>query len=292
MFEKVSSIYKQCKGTAMGSKMSPNFSSLYVASFENEFVLNQRNPFYFNIKLWRRYVDDIFVIFEGSIQSLMDFYNYLNSSHQHLKFSLNHSVSAISFLDIMIRREDNRLITDLYRKETDKCSFLHANSFHPPHMKKSLPISQFNRVKRICTKQMDYVKQADELEHRFRMRGYREEWVKGARDRFDASTQEECLQNRKDRPCKNAPRCYLKFSSIGKDIENILRKYWHVVNTDPHLKNTFKDLPQVVYKRPPNLRQMLVRSDLVPPKKRSFFGSSTWKLQMWILHTVQFYIQM
>lgn len=75
---------------------------------------------------------------------------------------MNHDKYKINFLDILIKGEGGILVTDLYRKDTDKCSFLYGESFHPTYLKKSLPISQFSHI-RICTKETDYNKQADEL---------------------------------------------------------------------------------------------------------------------------------
>lgn len=84
-------------------------------------------------------------------------------------------------------------MTDLYKKETDTCSYLHGDSFHPMHLKKSLPISQYNRIRRICSKQADYEKQADELDSRFAVKGYPQEWITAASEKFNGCTQEECL---------------------------------------------------------------------------------------------------
>ncbi len=154
-FEKVTNLYRQCKGSAMDSKMSPDFNSLYVACFENDYIFSSENPFKSHIKLWKRYVDDIFMIYDGSVESLLQFYEYLNCCQDHLKFTIEHDTQQISFLDILVKPDGTVLVTDLYRKETDKCSFLHGQSFHPTHLKKSLPISQFSRIRRICTKQTE-----------------------------------------------------------------------------------------------------------------------------------------
>lgn len=55
----------------MDSKMS---YFLYVVCFENDNVFSSKNPFYNHIKLWKRYVDDIFMIYAGPVDSLFLFY--------------------------------------------------------------------------------------------------------------------------------------------------------------------------------------------------------------------------
>ncbi len=42
------------------------------------------------------------------------------------------------------------------------------------------------------------------------------------------------------------------------------------MSSDPKLSTTFKDTPRVVYKRPPNIRQMVVKSDLLPQRQDTF----------------------
>ena len=52
---------------------------------------------------------------------------------------------------------DGSIVTTLYRKETDKNNILLAPSFHPTSLKKSLPISQFLRLRRICHTEDDFI---------------------------------------------------------------------------------------------------------------------------------------
>lgn len=88
--------------------------------------------------------------------------------------------TQLSFLDILIIKENNTISTDLYRKPTDRNSFLRGDSFHPTPLKKSLPVSQFSRVRRICSSDSRYTSQAQELSRRFRDWGYPDNWVEKA----------------------------------------------------------------------------------------------------------------
>ena len=53
--------------------------------------------------LWWRYIDDIFFIREHGEESLEIFINKLNSFHQTIKFTAEHSKETINFLDVNIR---------------------------------------------------------------------------------------------------------------------------------------------------------------------------------------------
>ena len=53
-------------------------------------------------------------------------------------------------------------------------------------------------------------------------------------------------------------------SPMSKEMANIVNKHWHIISTDPNLKVHLSQPPRVVFKRPQNLRNMLVRSDSPP----------------------------
>lgn len=84
-------------------------------------------------------------------------------------------------------------MTDLYRKPKDRNTVLHGQSFHPTRLKISLPISQFKRIRRICTQDEMYEKQCKDLCQRFHERGYADNWIREARARFENTDQKECL---------------------------------------------------------------------------------------------------
>lgn len=192
--------FLQISGVAMGSKMSPSFASLYVGLFEQESIYNaQENPYLDHISVWRRYLDDIFFLWTGSEKLLEEFFSSVNSKNEHLKFTIASDKEKMNFLDILIVKENNRLKTDLYRKPTDRNSILHGESYHPIHLKRNLPISQFNRIRRICSSDDDFMRQGSILKKRFTERGYKESWIDEASTRFENVSQSDCLKKEKEK---------------------------------------------------------------------------------------------
>ena len=92
------------------------------------------------------------------VRNLLEFRDYLNSVDENLKFTLEYSRESISFLDTLVHLKDGEIWTEVYTKPTDSQSYLHFQSAHPSHMKNSLPYSQFLRVKRICSKDNDFLR--------------------------------------------------------------------------------------------------------------------------------------
>ena len=83
-------------------------------------------------------MDDIFVLFE-SPSHLPLFVEYLNSKHTNIHFTFEQEVDGkFSFLDISISRENNKFVTDVFRKETFSGVYTNFSSFLPDNYKLGL----------------------------------------------------------------------------------------------------------------------------------------------------------
>ena len=74
--------------------------------------------------LYRRYIDDLFMVWKGAKAELMTFIKELNEKHKTFKFDLEISPRKILFLETILYKDENRNIqTTLYHKPTDKQAF-------------------------------------------------------------------------------------------------------------------------------------------------------------------------
>lgn len=160
--------YLQIGGTAMGMRAAPSFANLFMADFEEQYVYT----YHLQPLLWVRFIDDIFMIWQHSLEELLSFQTYLNGVHNTIKFTMEHSQSDIAFLDTSVQIRDGKLCTTLYTKPTDAHNYLLYNSAHPPHCLQGIPLSQFLRVRRICTHIEDFDTNALTLCKHFLKRGY------------------------------------------------------------------------------------------------------------------------
>ena len=144
--------FLQIGGTAMGTKVAPLYANLFMSTLETKLV----NGHELKPLTWYRYIDDIFFIWEHGEESLKKWYEYLNTCHETIKFTIEWSHEEINFLDTTVKRDrTNKMYTDLYTKPTDTNSYLRYDSAHPPKCKQSLPYSQFLRLRRICKNDHD-----------------------------------------------------------------------------------------------------------------------------------------
>ena len=71
----------------MGSTFAPSLASLYMYSFEKQFILDDSNSYKNEIRLWKRYIDDILVVWHGETSRAVDFHNLINTLDPFLKFT-------------------------------------------------------------------------------------------------------------------------------------------------------------------------------------------------------------
>ncbi|CAJ0937917.1 unnamed protein product [Ranitomeya imitator] len=197
--------YAQLQGTAMGANVAPPYAIAYMAAFESDFVYN--HPLFMaHCRVWRRYIDDIFCVWDGPIESLLPFDQHINSIWPELKFTLQHDTHKISFLDTLIYKErEGRLGIDLFTKPTDRNGLLHFSSCHPPSIKRSIPKSQFHRVDRIVSDVELKRTRLTEMEQKLTDRGYPQGILTGAK--------QDLSHNKPKGQSKENPHC-LYLSSL------------------------------------------------------------------------------
>ena len=142
--------YLQVHGTAMGTPFAPNYANVSMTKIENQILHNAGHDK--TSLLWKRFIDDIFIIWPHSEVELLQFLNHINTVHPTIQFEMEHSKNQVHFLDttIFINKEQ-KLESTLYVKPTDICSLLHKQSFHPETCKQSVIYSQALRYRHIIT---------------------------------------------------------------------------------------------------------------------------------------------
>lgn len=250
--------FLQIQGVAMGATFAPDFANLFMGFLEDQHI-HSNNPFCPNLIFYKRFIDDVCAIFLGSHTELSAFGDYMNSLSPTIKFTMESSVESIHFLDTCISLSDNKLSSSLYVKPTDKNSFLHAKSYHTLSLKKSLPYSQFLRIKRICSSPTDFEKEAQKLSDQFIARGYPVSWLNTALSR--ARSNVELPGPRPKKPHSDRLLCCTTYSPISCQVKEVITKHWHVLSADDVGRKLFADAPLFVHSRGPNIRDRLVHAD-------------------------------
>ena len=86
---------KQLRGTAIGTTFAPPYAIIFMADLEERILKDiELKP-----RIWWRYIDDIFFIWEHGEDSLKQSIETLKSCHPTIKFTAEWSKEEINFLD-------------------------------------------------------------------------------------------------------------------------------------------------------------------------------------------------
>ena len=161
-----SQVYKQAGGVGTGIKLAPPFACLGVGKFE-KMAFNSNHELLDLILLWKRYIDDVFMMINGSEEQCKELVNWLNTIMPGvIKFKYEYSKTNIEFLDLEIRIENGRIETNLFVKPTNLQLFLDYYSNHPQHCKEGIVFSQAIRVIERCSKPEDMKTNLKNLEEK------------------------------------------------------------------------------------------------------------------------------
>ena len=102
------------------------------------------------------------------------------------------------------------------------------------------------------------------LKNKMVNRGYRSKRIQGIIDTVKFEQRNESLYKPKQTPENNTKPLVLgtRYSDCSKSICRILKKHWHLINSDATLKQVFPEPPMVAHKNNPSLANKLVRSKL------------------------------
>jgi len=165
--------FLQVRGVAMGTRMAPNYANLYMAYLEKEHIFTYpKQPLYY-----RRYLDDIILIWPGPLEELTKFQEYLNNAHPTIKFTFEISTSNLPYLDINIHIENGRAFVSPYFKGTNTFSYIRGDSYHPPSIYGAIITGENNRILRNSSKEDSYQTTMTMLKNKFENRKFPRKFI-------------------------------------------------------------------------------------------------------------------
>uniref|UniRef100_A0A5S6Q0J6 Reverse transcriptase domain-containing protein n=1 Tax=Trichuris muris TaxID=70415 RepID=A0A5S6Q0J6_TRIMR len=237
--------YAKTNGAPMGSSLSPVLAEVFMEEFEEMAFNNDCCPV--TTILFKRYVDDCFAILEeGDEITLLQHLNSIFPGKIMLTMEKEEN-NGLPFLDVMVRREESKLTTMVYRKPTHSDRYLHFTSHHPLSVKRGIAIGMIDRALAIC----DPKHLGSELNHiakALKLNGYPISLVKSITQQRLQKTRTERIAPHTECPVVTLPY----FRGIGERIKRL------------GLLHDFR----VFFKSSPNLRA-LTRTDKIkgPPEE-------------------------
>ena len=259
--------YLQTCGTPMGKVYAPALANIYMLEFDYKAMHGFKiKPLFFF-----RFLDDIFSIFMGTREDIVEYQNYLNSLIPGIKVTLEFNKFNINFLDTTIYKSTvddiTTLQTRIYFKPTDTHQLLHVNSSHPKHTHRGILKSQLLRFKRLSSTWEDYTVTCKILFHSLNDRGYswtlmrdmlKRVWFNCDKKTRDTNDTNSRLKNNDDNNQKELFPIIVHYNTL--EIK-LAKKFKQCLAGNKQF-DKFKLIN--AYKIHANLKRMLVRSELKP----------------------------
>lgn len=239
----------------MGTKVGPSYACSFLAYQEKLFFENYTGPL---PSIYKRYIDDIFMIFQSPEGDIKVFLDAMAIWHPSLKYETQISDDSIPFLDLNISIRLNQIQTSIYYKPTDSHSYLPYDSCHPKHVLDSIPFSQFLRLKRICSENCDFLSQSTKMLNFFINRGYPSELLNNALTKVSSLSRNALLTPKNKSDTQVLPLVV----GYSPQVTSVVNKTKSLFNQILSRNDTFPSKPIVAFRRAPNLQNLLVRSKL------------------------------
>ena len=88
-------IYLNKQGTAMGTRMAPNYAIIFMHTVEQEILRNSK----LKPRIWHCFIDDVFITWTHGKEKREEFLDYINQVHETIKFTAEYSTTKVAFLD-------------------------------------------------------------------------------------------------------------------------------------------------------------------------------------------------
>ena len=254
--------YLQTHGTAMGTKMAVAFANICMGTVESQILRRSvLKPL-----VWKRFIDDIFSIWNINKAQVTQFIEQANSHHPTIKFTAEISDTDTTFLDTSIYKGErfaNESILDIktHFKATETFQYTHFSSCHPPGVKKGFIKGEALRLLRTNSSETTFKTAVSNFKTHLKERGFPETLISTtlAETRFE--DRKLALQQRRKQNLRILP-FVTQYRPSVPNLKQILMQKWHLIQQQPLLNKIFKDPPMVAYKRGRSLKDKLVRAKL------------------------------
>jgi hypothetical protein len=247
--------YSQIGGVCMGTRMGPNYACMFMGYLEHAILQTYQGTL---PQLYVRFIDDILCAGNMTEQQVLQFTEFYGHFNPSIEVSVD-TGTPITFLDTTLSVGNHTINSSIHYKPTDSHAYVHYQSSHPKKCLTSIPYSQLLRVKRICSSEVDYHKQATIVGSFFEKRSYPTEVIESAHTRANSLERHTLLQPPKKTTNSKIP-LVLTYNRCIQPVVTTIFKNFSILQNDLQLSSLFPQLPLVSYRRDRNLKDTLVHS--------------------------------
>lgn len=149
--------------------------------------------------LYRRYIDDVLIVWKGSRANMRDFCLRLSHLHPKIHFTWSEIGRKADYLDINMEIHGPRMILRTHRKRMNKYLYVPWSSYHTRNMKRGFIKAELLRFIRNSSNVDCYNNDADTFKILLRERGYPVWFLNKVFTEVDYGRRKEILARQKNK---------------------------------------------------------------------------------------------
>ena len=245
----------------MGTKMVVSFANLFMAAVTQKSLMQHKKTL-----VWKRYIDDVFSLWNINIDEINGFIEQANRHHPTIKFTAEISDKETIFLDTCVYkgdrfRERSTLDVRTHYKPTETFQYTHFSSCHPPGVSKGFIKGEALRLLRTNSSKNSYEENIKAFRSRLHARGYPDNLVNRVLSEVKFEERKSALLQ-KNRVHNRILPFVTQYHPAVTNLKKVLTYKWHLIQKHPLLSEINKEPPIISYKRGKSLKDILVRSKL------------------------------
>jgi hypothetical protein len=164
--------FKQKDGIAMGTNAAPEIANYYLLHLLDPAITSKAQ-----VKLYRRFLDDLLLFWNGTLDEFLVFYNYLNQLIPGITLTYKISNEANEFLDLRIAissfgNTKPTVSFSTHQKTLNKYAYISPKSCHPIHTLKGFIHGELTRYSTNSSSKFYYDSTKELFRKRLLARGY------------------------------------------------------------------------------------------------------------------------
>jgi hypothetical protein len=166
-FQYADLVYLQSFGIAMGTNAAPTLANFYLHKLVDSIINDHTSTQYY-----ARYIDDLFLLWTGTLNELHVLHDLLNAVNPTLKFTIEYDKGSLNFLDVKLILQDNRIHFHTFQKALNKYAYITKSSCHPLATIKGFIKGELIRYSRLSSSKHYFNYSKELFRSRLLKRGY------------------------------------------------------------------------------------------------------------------------
>jgi hypothetical protein len=259
-------LYKQIRGTAMGTPVAPPYANLFLAKLERDLISQMPIPPLY----YKRFIDDGIILWDGPTPILEDFLSKWNSSYDTIKITCSPLSKSVDFLDLSISIDEDRVNIDgfctikftSYEKPLNKFLYIPFHSYCPRHIFKGFIKGRIISLIVNNSKEEDFNTFSKLLRDRLKRRGYPSKFLNLMFASVSYSNRAHFISDKHhERDSQRKFALFLNYTPISSEAVNLK----HIVKNvyDSHFENikgTIPNCPIVGYYKGKSIGSLIINN--------------------------------